>query len=71
MKFKAHIKLLADCVSKIKNNLLTEEATKTAIIMPFIQTMGYNVFNLTEIVPDLLLILILRKEKKLMMLFER
>lgn len=30
----------------------TEEATKNAFVMPFIQALGYNVFNPTEVVPE-------------------
>jgi len=32
--------------------LQTEEATKNALIMPFIQALGYDVFNPTEVVPE-------------------
>ena len=38
MEFKDQIKLLADRVNKMKDNIHTEEATKNALIMPFIQT---------------------------------
>jgi hypothetical protein len=32
--------------------LLTEEAAKTALVMPFIQALGYDVFNPAEVVPE-------------------
>lgn len=32
--------------------LLTEEAAKNALIMPFIQSLGYDVFNPKEVVPE-------------------
>lgn len=32
--------------------LLTEEAAKTALVMPFIQSLGYDVFNPSEVVPE-------------------
>ncbi len=32
--------------------LLTEEATKTALIMPFLQALGYDVFNPSELIPE-------------------
>lgn len=32
----------------------TEEATKNAMVMPFIQALGYNVFDLTEVTPELI-----------------
>jgi hypothetical protein len=52
MEFKDQIKQLADRVSKLKDQIQTEEATKNAFIMPFIQTMGYDVFNPLEVVPE-------------------
>lgn len=33
-------------------HLNTEEATKTSLVMPFIQMLGYNVFDPTEVVPE-------------------
>lgn len=32
--------------------LLTEEAAKTALVMPFLQALGYDVFNPGEVVPE-------------------
>lgn len=32
--------------------LLTEEAAKTALVLPFIQALGYDVFNPSEVVPE-------------------
>jgi len=52
MDFKDQIKQLAERVEKMKPQLLTEEATKNALIMPFIQTLGYDVFNPLEVVPE-------------------
>lgn len=37
---------------KTKDKIETEEATKTAFVMPFIQSLGYDVFNPTEVVPE-------------------
>ena len=53
MDFKDQIKQLSARVEKIKDNILTEEATKNAFIMPFIQALGYDVFDPTEVVPEL------------------
>lgn len=39
-------------VSEHKESLLTEEAAKTAFVMPFIQALGYDVFNPSEVVPE-------------------
>jgi len=33
-------------------HLDTEEATKNALVMPFIQALGYDVFNPLEVVPE-------------------
>ncbi|SHF91654.1 type I restriction endonuclease [Dysgonomonas macrotermitis] len=52
MDFKDAIKQLADRVDKVKDNLQTEEATKNALIMPFLQAMGYDVFNPLEVMPE-------------------
>lgn len=52
MDFKDQIKNLGERVDKLKNQIVTEEATKNAFIMPFIQTLGYDVFNPLEIVPE-------------------
>lgn len=52
MDFKDEIKNLGERVDKLKNQIATEEATKNAFIMPFIQTLGYDVFNPLEIVPE-------------------
>jgi predicted type IV restriction endonuclease len=35
-----------------KEVLLTEEAAKTELVMPFIQALGYDVFNPSEVIPE-------------------
>ena len=52
MDFIDQIKQLADRVESMKPQLQTEEATKNALIMPFIQALGYDVFNPNEVVPE-------------------
>jgi len=52
MDFIDQIKQLADRVLKLKDQIATEEATKNAFIMPFIQALGYDVFNPIEVVPE-------------------
>ena len=39
-------------VDDIKNSVLTEEATKHSLVLPFIQALGYDVFNPTEVIPE-------------------
>lgn len=53
MDFKDSIKQIAERIEGIKANLLTEEATKNALIMPFINALGYDVFNPMEVVPEM------------------
>lgn len=53
MELKDSLTQLAERATKLKNNLLTEEATKNALIMPFIQALGYDVFNPLEVVPEM------------------
>ncbi len=53
MDFKDSIFQLANRVSALKESIQTEEATKNAFIMPFIQILGYDVFNPLEVVPEM------------------
>lgn len=52
MDFKDQIKQLAERVSRLKDSIQTEEATKNAFIMPFLNALGYDVFNPFEVVPE-------------------
>jgi len=45
---------LALRIAKIKDSIQTEEATKNAMVMPFIQILGYNVFDPLEVTPELI-----------------
>lgn len=38
--------------SEHRELLLTEEAAKTALVMPFLQALGYDVFNPSEVIPE-------------------
>ena len=44
---------LSDKIDKQKDNIATEEATKTSFIMPMIAALGYDVFNPFEVVPEM------------------
>lgn len=52
MDFIDKMKVLSDKVSKQSEHLETEEATKNALVMPFIYNLGYNCFNPSEVVPE-------------------
>lgn len=52
MDFLDKIKQFSKRAEAIKGNLATEEATKTALIMPFFSLLDYDVFNPLEFVPE-------------------
>ena len=52
MDFVDQVKILSKRVDTLKNQIQTEEATKTSFIMPFFQLLGYDVFNPLEFVPE-------------------
>ncbi|MFP1646986.1 type I restriction endonuclease [Enterococcus mundtii] len=51
-KFQDNLKQLGKRVIELKDSIGTEEATKTSLIMPFFATLGYDLFNPTEFVPE-------------------
>ncbi len=51
-QLKSKLENLYERVSGLKESIKTEEATKTAFIMPFLQILGYDIFNPTEVVPE-------------------
>jgi hypothetical protein len=52
MDFKDELKRLSERSQTLKDTLTTEEATKTALVLPFIQALGYDVFNPLEVLPE-------------------
>jgi len=65
MDFKDQIKILGDRVIRLKDQIQTEEATKNAFIMPFIQALGYDVFNPLEVVPEFISDIGIKKGEKI------
>lgn len=61
---KNKFKFLSDRYNNIKDSVQTEEATKNAFIMPFIQILGYDVFNPTEVVPEFIADIGIKKGEK-------
>lgn len=53
MDFKDSILQLAEKIERQKDDIATEEATKTSFIMPMIAALGYDVFNPFEVVPEM------------------
>lgn len=52
MEFTEQLAQFIKRVSSVKDAVQTEEATKTAIIMPFFAMLGYDVFNPNEFAPE-------------------
>lgn len=52
MELGDKIKSLAARIEKQKSNVQTEEACKTAFVMPFLNTLGYDVFNPDIVIPE-------------------
>ncbi|WP_129020760.1 type I restriction endonuclease [Edaphocola flava] len=49
---KLKLEQLHKRVDALKDQINTEEATKNAFVMPFIQILGYDIFNPTEVIPE-------------------
>jgi len=64
MDFIDHIRDLSIRIQKQKAGIQTEEATKNAFVMPFIGALGYNVFDPTEVTPELVADVGTKKDEK-------
>lgn len=52
MDFQAKLQELAERIRQNQHLVQTEQATKSAFIMPFLQILGYDVFNPVEVIPE-------------------
>lgn len=52
MDFTDHIQRFADRVESMVGHINTEEAAKSALVMPFLQTLGYDAFDPRVVVPE-------------------
>jgi hypothetical protein len=52
MELEARLAELGKVVRDHREVLLTEEAAKNALVMPFLRALGYDVFNPGEVVPE-------------------
>jgi len=50
--FADEVKAFGQRVAQLLDKLQTEEATKHALVLPFLQLLGYNVFDPSEVVPE-------------------
>lgn len=58
------IKIISDKFNNLQDNIGTEEATKNALVLPFIQSLGYDVFNPLEVNPEFTADIWLKKWEK-------
>jgi hypothetical protein len=52
MSFEEKIAALIQRLPKLLDHLETEEATKNALVMPFISALGYDIFDPLEVIPE-------------------
>lgn len=64
MELQNQLKTLAEKVGKLKVQIDTEESTKHAFVLPFINLLGYDTFNPIEVVPEFTADLGLKKGEK-------
>lgn len=64
MDISEKLEQLAERIEIVKGSIVTEEATKTSMIMPFFQLLGYDVFNPLEFVPEYTADVGLKKKEK-------
>ena len=64
MDFSDRVRDLAKRSKHASANALTEEATKTSVILPLIQAFGFDVFSLDEVVPEFIADVGLKKGEK-------
>lgn len=64
MEIGLQLKTLADKIVQLKDKIETEEATKTAFVLPFINLLGYDIFNPMEVTPEFTADLGLKKGEK-------
>src|SRR5690348_1075427 len=64
MDFIEVLQNLSSKILKQKNLIQTEEATKNAFIMPFISALGYDVFDPSEVIPEFIADVGIKKGEK-------
>ncbi len=64
MDFIEQLQALGVKVPKLRDHLLTEEATKNALVMPFIAILGYDIFDPTEVLPEFIADVGIKKGEK-------
>lgn len=52
MPLEDDLKAISNRIPDFRDRISTEEATKQSLVLPFLQALGYNVFDPTEIEPE-------------------
>jgi len=52
MDFIDELRQFSTRVSKVRDAIMTEEATKNSLVLPFFQLLGYDIFNPLEFIPE-------------------
>ena len=65
MDFSNRVSDLASRSRHASKHALTEEATKTSVVLPFIQALGFDVFNLEEVIPEFIADVGIKKGEKI------
>lgn len=64
MELHAPLRQLAEKIELLKDKIETEESTKHAFVLPFINALGYDTFNPLEVVPEYVADLGIKKGEK-------
>lgn len=64
MNFEEKVKSFGSRIKSLKDTIQTEEATKTSLVMPFFQALGYDVFNPQEFTPEFIADVGIKKGEK-------
>ena len=65
VEFSQRISDLANRSKHAASYAQTEEATKTAVVLPFIQMLGFDPFNLEEVIPEFIADVGIKKGEKI------
>lgn len=64
MELSSKLKIISDKINLLKDKIDTEESTKHAFVLPFINALGYDSFNPTEVIPEFTADIGLKKGEK-------
>jgi hypothetical protein len=52
MSIEEKLRLIAERIRAHSSTMLTEEAVKTAVVLPFLSALDYDIFNPAEVIPE-------------------